>query len=96
VDPRIRLAIELTAECRTGQVLRCTRAMLTLTGVDPADYESVPAGALSQIEIPDAGRMRRELPLREPASGVGMASLATPSRPLSSCLEWRCTELRYG
>src|SRR5678815_3503930 len=35
VDPRIRLAIELAAECRTGQVLRCTRRMLVLTEVTP-------------------------------------------------------------
>jgi hypothetical protein len=56
VDPRIRLAIELAAECRTGQVLRCTRTMLTLTDVDSAEYETAPPGALGQIEIPGAGK----------------------------------------
>jgi hypothetical protein len=44
VDPRIRLAIELAAECRTGQVLRCTRCMLTLTDARPSEYEALPAG----------------------------------------------------
>ena len=61
VDPRIRLAIELAAECRTGQVLRCTRTMLVLTGVGPAEYESVPSGALGQIEIPGAGKKHGEV-----------------------------------
>jgi hypothetical protein len=37
VDPRMRLAIELAAECRTGQVLRRTRTMLTLTEMDSAE-----------------------------------------------------------
>lgn len=60
VDPRIRLAIELAAECRTGQVLRCTRRMMTLTEVDPANYESSPAGALGQVIIPGAGKKHGE------------------------------------
>jgi hypothetical protein len=42
VDPRIRLAIELAAECRTGQVLRCTRTMLVLPDIPAAAYESAP------------------------------------------------------
>ena len=61
VDPRIRLAIELAAECRTGQVLRCTRAMLALPNVDPATYDTLPAGSLGQIEIPGAGKKHGEV-----------------------------------
>jgi hypothetical protein len=61
VDPRIRLAIELAAECRTGQVLRCTRTMLTLTDVGLTEYESAPPGALGQIEIPGAGKKHGEV-----------------------------------
>ena len=60
-DPRIRLAIELAAECRTGQVLRCTRTMLTLPDVDSAKYETAPPGALGQIEIPGAGKKHGEI-----------------------------------
>lgn len=60
VDPRIRLAIELAAECRTGQVLRCTRRMLVLTDATPEEYESVPAGSLGQIVIPGAGKKHGE------------------------------------
>jgi hypothetical protein len=60
VDPRIRLAIELAAECRTGQVLRCTRRMLTITAVDPSKYESLPAGSLGQVIIPGAGKKHGE------------------------------------
>ena len=61
VDPRIRLAIELAAECRTGQVLRCTRTMLTLTEIGSADYESAPPGVLGQIEIVGAGKKHGEV-----------------------------------
>jgi len=60
VDPRIRLAIEIAAECRTGQVLRCTRRMLTVTEVDPTKYESASAGSLGQITIPGAGKKHGE------------------------------------
>jgi hypothetical protein len=60
VDPRIRLAIELAAECRTGQVLRCTRRMLTVAAVDPSKYESLPAGSLGQVVIPGAGKKHGE------------------------------------
>ena len=60
VDPRIRLAIELAAECRTGQVLRCTRRMLTLTEVDPSKYEKLPAGALGHVVIPGSGKKHGE------------------------------------
>lgn len=60
VDPRIRLAIELAAECRTGQVLRSTRRMLTVTQVDRSQYESLPAGALGQVIIPGAGKKHGE------------------------------------
>lgn len=60
VDPRIRLAIEIAAECRTGQVLRCTRRMLTMTSVHPAQYESLPAGSLGQVIIPGAGKKHGE------------------------------------
>jgi hypothetical protein len=60
VDPRIRLAIELAAECRTGQVLRCTRRMLTITDADPSTYESLPAGSLGQVIIPGAGKKHGE------------------------------------
>jgi hypothetical protein len=56
VDPRIRLATELAAECRTGQVLRCTRRVLELPAVAPNEYESAAAGSLGQIAIPGAGR----------------------------------------
>ena len=66
VDPRIRLAIELAAECRTGQVLRCTRRMLTLTDVDPADYEKLPAGSLGQVVIPGAGKKHGEIVVLTP------------------------------
>jgi hypothetical protein len=60
VDPRIRLAIELAAECRTGQVLRCTRHMLTLTDARPSEYDTLPAGSLGQIVIPGAGKKHGE------------------------------------
>ena len=56
VDPRIRVAIELAAACRTGQVLRCTRGMLILAELMPNDYESAPPGGLGQVEIPGAGK----------------------------------------
>ena len=61
VDPRIRLAIELAAECRTGQVLRCTRRTLTLTDVQLSDYEAAAAGALGQIRIPGSGKKHGEI-----------------------------------
>jgi hypothetical protein len=61
VDPRLRLAIELAAECRTGQVLRCTRRMLTLTDVSPAEYEQLPAGSLGEIAIPGTGKKHGEV-----------------------------------
>lgn len=60
IDPRIRLAIELAAECRTGQVLRCTRRMLALTEVDPLKYELLPAGALGHVIIPGSGKKHGE------------------------------------
>ena len=60
VDPRIRLAIELAAECRTGQVLRCTRRMLTIPELDPSTYEDLPAGSLGQVVIPGAGKKHGE------------------------------------
>jgi hypothetical protein len=60
VDPRIRLAIELAAECRTGQVLRCTRRMLTVTDVDASKYEVLFAGSLGQVVIPGAGKKHGE------------------------------------
>lgn len=66
VDPRIRLAIELAAECRTGQVLRCTRRMLALTEVDPSDYEKLPAGSLGQVVIPGAGKKHGEIVVLTP------------------------------
>lgn len=61
VDPRIRLAIEIAAECRTGQVLCCTRGVLMLTDVEPAAYEGLPAGASGRIIIPGAGRKHGEI-----------------------------------
>ncbi|HEY4129391.1 MAG TPA: hypothetical protein VGM50_02185 [Gemmatimonadaceae bacterium] len=60
VDPRIRLAIEIAAECRTGQVLRCTRRMLTITDAPPSEYDALPAGSLGQIVIPGAGKKHGE------------------------------------
>lgn len=66
VDPRIRLAIELAAECRTGQVLRCTRSMLVLTEVASDDYERLPAGSLGQITIPGAGKKHGEIVVLTP------------------------------
>ena len=66
VDPRIRLAIELAAECRTGQVLRCTRTMLTLTDIAATEYESAPPGALGQIEIAGAGKKHGEVVMFTP------------------------------
>ena len=66
VDPRIRLAIELAAECRTGQVLRCTRRMLVLTEVKPNKYEVAPPGSLGQIEIPGAGKKHGEVVVLTP------------------------------
>ena len=59
INPRIRLAIELAAECRTGQVLRYTRRMLVLPEVAPNESESVQTGSLGQIEIPGAGKEAR-------------------------------------
>jgi hypothetical protein len=66
VDPRIRLAIELAAECRTGQVLRCTRRMLTLTDADQSTYDDLPAGALGQVTIPGAGKKHGEVVVLTP------------------------------
>jgi hypothetical protein len=66
VDPRIRLAIELAAECRTGQVLRCTRGMLALPDVAPEDYESAAPGSLGQIEIHGAGKKHGEVVVLTP------------------------------
>jgi hypothetical protein len=66
VDPRIRLAIELAAECRTGQVLRCTRHMLALPEVAPNEYESAAPAALGQIEIPGAGKKHGEVVVLTP------------------------------
>jgi len=66
VDPRIRLAIELAAECRTGQVLRCTRRMLVLPEVAPNEYESDPSRWLGQIEIPGAGKKHGEVVVLTP------------------------------
>ena len=60
VDPRIRLAIELAAECRTGQALHCTRTMLTLTHIDSSAYATSPPGQLGQIIIPGAGKKHGE------------------------------------
>ena len=65
-DPRIRLAIELAAELRTGQVLTCTRATLTLPDIDPTLYDSMPAGTLGSIEIIGAGKKRGELVMFTP------------------------------
>lgn len=66
VDPRIRLAIELAAECRTGQVLRCTRRMLELPDAAPNEYEVAPVGSLGQIEIPGAGKKHGEVVVLTP------------------------------
>jgi hypothetical protein len=66
VDPRIRLAIELAAECRTGQVLRCTRRMLVLPAVAPNEFEAAPPGSLGQIEIPGAGKKHGEVVVLTP------------------------------
>jgi hypothetical protein len=66
VDPRIRLAIELAAECRTGQVLRCTRRTLTLTEVDAAKYDELPAGALGSVTIPGSGKKHGEVVVLTP------------------------------
>jgi hypothetical protein len=67
VDPRIRLAIELAAECRTGQVLRCTRRMLVPPDLAPNGYEAAPPGALGQVEVPDAGKKHGEVVVLTPA-----------------------------
>jgi hypothetical protein len=60
VDPRIAHAIELAAECRTGQVLTCTRRSLTLPDVPPDAYDSAPSGALGSIDIPGKGKKHGE------------------------------------
>lgn len=60
VNPRIRLAIELAAACGTGQALRCTRTMLTLTEIDSSAYALTPPGQLGQIIIPGAGKKHGE------------------------------------
>ncbi len=57
----MRLAIELAPECRTGQVLRCTRRMLTLTAIAAIDHEQQPAGSLGEIAIPGAGKKHGEV-----------------------------------
>src|SRR5688572_20489891 len=66
VDPRIRLAVELAEECRTGQVLRCTRRMLLLPESAPNDYESAPLGSLGQIEMAGAGKKHGEVVVLTP------------------------------
>lgn len=66
VDPRMRLAIELAAECRTGQVLRCSRSMLTLGNAKAADYETLPAGSLGQVTIPGSGKKHGEIVMLTP------------------------------
>ncbi|HUF26023.1 MAG TPA: hypothetical protein VMM18_03480 [Gemmatimonadaceae bacterium] len=57
----MRLAIELAAELRTGQVLRCTRRMVALTDLQPLDYETVAARMLGQIRIPGSGKKHGEI-----------------------------------
>ena len=54
------LAVELAAEFRVGQVLRCTRTMLALPFVESRLYNELPANALGWIDIPDSGRKRGE------------------------------------
>ena len=66
VDPRICLAIELAAECRTGQVLQCTRRALALPDDIPNDYDAAPPGSLGQIEIPGAGKKHGEVVVLTP------------------------------
>ena len=66
VDPRIRLAIELAAECRAGQVLRFTRQLLVLPDGVPNDYETAPTGSLGQVEIPGAGKKHGEIVVLTP------------------------------
>jgi hypothetical protein len=63
VDPRIRLAIEVAAECRTGQVLRCTRRMLALPDAVPDNHLTAPTGSLGHIELiaPGAGKKHGEV-----------------------------------
>ena len=57
---------QLAAECRTGQVLRCTRRMLVLPEVAPNDYESAPPGSLGQIEIAGTGKKHGEVVVLTP------------------------------
>ena len=66
VDPRIRLATELAAECRTGQVLQCTRRALALPDDVPNDYDAAPPGSLGQIDIPGAGKKHGEVVVLTP------------------------------
>jgi len=52
VEPRIRLAIELSAECRLGQVFLCRRSNLALAEVSPAEAELCASGTLGSLVVP--------------------------------------------
>lgn len=70
IDPRIRLAIELGAELRVGQVLETKRSQLAVPDVDATCYESLysgdlsrpePAGVLGSVEIRGRGKKGGEV-----------------------------------
>jgi hypothetical protein len=86
VDPRVRLAIELAAECRTGQALACTRTVMTLPALNSADYATLPAGSLGQNMIPGAGKKHGEIVIFTPDRRHSTPRTTTPlaSRPQST------------
>lgn len=75
IDPRIRLAIELGAELRVGQVLRTKRSQLKVTAIEPNDYISAyqkdltsrePQGILGRVEIHGRGKKNGEVVVLTP------------------------------
>lgn len=52
VDPRMRLVINIGAECRVGQVLRCRRMHLSLPALPLDGIDLLPAGTLGHIIVP--------------------------------------------
>lgn len=54
VDPRIRLVVDLGAECRIGQVLRARRSKLTIADL-PVDRDTMPEGQLGKLVVPGRG-----------------------------------------
>jgi hypothetical protein len=66
VDPRIALAIELAAECRTGQVITSRRKSLASPPIAPDAYDAAASGTLGSIDIAGRGKKHGELVMFTP------------------------------